>query len=123
MDLGLTGRAALVCGASSGLGKAVAMALGREGARVAICARTEEKLLQAAEDIRRRTGAEVLAIPADVSVPAEARMAVQKAFAHFGKLDILVTNAGGPPPGHFLDLPEEAWQKALDLNQIGRAHV
>ena len=123
MDLGLTGRAALVCGASSGLGKAVAMALGREGARVAICARTEEKLLQAAEDIRRRTGAEVLAIPADVSVAAEARMAVQKAFAHFGKLDILVTNAGGPPPGHFLDLPEEAWQKALDLNLLSTLHL
>src|ERR1019366_9635776 len=57
------------------------------------------------------------------SVAAEARMAVQKAFAHFGKLDILVTNAGGPPPGHFLDLPEEAWQKALDLNLLSTLHL
>ena len=123
MDLGLRGRAALVCGASSGLGKAVAMTLAKEGARVAICARTEAKLLQAAEDIRRATGAEVLAVPADVSVPAEAKKAVQNAIAHFGKLDILVTNAGGPPPGHFLDLPEEAWQKALDLNLLSTLHL
>jgi 3-oxoacyl-[acyl-carrier protein] reductase len=123
MDLGLRGRAALVCGASSGLGKAVAMALGREGARVAICARTEEKLLKAAEDIRGATGAEVLAIPADVSVPAEAKGAVQKTVSQFGRLDILVTNAGGPPWGHFLGLPEEAWQKALDLNLLSTLHL
>jgi 3-oxoacyl-[acyl-carrier protein] reductase len=123
MDLGLSGRAALVCGASSGLGKAVAMTLGKEGARVAICARTEEKLKQAAEDIHKNTGAEVVPIPADVSVPAQAKGAVEKAAAHFGRLDILVTNAGGPPPGHFLDLPEDSWQKALELNLLSTLHL
>ena len=123
MDLGIKGRVALVCGASSGLGKAVAMGLGKEGVRVAICARTEEKLLKAADDISRATGTEVLPIAADVSVPAQVKKVVQEAFAFFGQLDILVTNAGGPPPGKFLDLPEEAWQKALDLNLLSTLHL
>ncbi len=113
MDLGLKGKAALVCGASSGLGKAVALGLAREGARVAVCARTEEKLTRAAEQIRRETGAEVVAAAADVSVPAEVKKLLQKTVAELGKLDILVTNAGGPPFGYFLELTEESWQQAL----------
>jgi len=123
MDFGLKGRVALVCGASSGLGKAVATGLGREGARVAVCARTEEKLRKAAEDIRQKTGAEVLAVPADVSNPSEVKELVAQTVEHFHKLDILVTNAGGPPFGHFLDLPEEAWQKALNLNLLSTLHL
>jgi len=123
MDLELKGRVALVCGASTGLGKAVAMALAKEGARVAICARTAEKLAKSAEEITHATGAEVLPVPADVSVPAEVKKLVQEVVAHFGKLDILVTNAGGPPAGHFLSLPEEAWQKALDMNLLSTLHL
>ena len=123
MDLGLKGKAALVCGASSGLGKAVAMGLAREGARVAVCARTEEKLTRAAEQIRRETGAEVVAATADVSVPAEVKKLLQKTVSQFGKLDILVANAGGPPFGYFLDLPEESWQQALNLNLLSTLHL
>lgn len=123
MDLGLRGRVALVCGASSGLGKAVAKGLGKEGARLAICARTEEKLQKAAEEIRRDTGAEVLAAPADVSVPQQVKALVQKTVGHFGKLEILVANAGGPPFGRFLELPEDAWQKALNLNLLSTLHL
>lgn len=123
MDLGLRGRVALVCGASSGLGKAVAMLLAKEGARVAICSRTREKLEQAAEDIRRQSGSEVLPIAADVSVPAEVKKLVQQTLDHFGKLEILVTNAGGPPPGEFLTLPEDSWQKALELNLLSTLHL
>ena len=123
MDLGLGGRVALVCGASAGLGKAVAMGLGKEGARLAICSRTEEKLMKAAEDIRRETAAEVLAIRADVSVPDEVKELVRKTVAHYNRLDILVTNAGGPPFGHFLDLPEDAWEKALRLNLLSTLHL
>jgi 3-oxoacyl-[acyl-carrier protein] reductase len=123
MDTGLRGRVALVCGASSGLGKAVATGLAREGARVALCARTEEKLRRAAEAIHRDTGAETLPIAADVSVPAQVKSLVQRTVAHFGTLDILVCNAGGPPFGHFLDLPEEAWQRALDLNLLSTLHL
>ena len=123
MDLGLRGRVALVCGASSGLGKAVALGLAKEGASVAICSRTKEKLEKAAEDIRGATGAEVLAVAADVSVPAEVKKLVRQTVDHFGKLDILVTNAGGPPPGEFLSLPEDAWQKALELNLLSTLHL
>lgn len=123
MDLGLGGRVALVCGASSGLGKAVAMGLGKEGARLAICSRTEEKLTKAAEEIRRETGAEVLAIRADVSVPDEVKELVRKTMDHYNRLDILVTNAGGPPFGHFLDLPEDVWEKALRLNLLSTLHL
>jgi len=123
MDLGLGGRVALVCGASSGLGKAVAMGLAKEGARLAICSRTEEKLTKAAEEIRRETGADVLAVRADVSVPDEVKQLVGKTVAHYNRLDILVTNAGGPPFGHFLDLPEDAWEKALRLNLLSTLHL
>ena len=123
MDLGLGGRVALVCGASAGLGKAVAMGLGKEGARLAICSRTEEKLAKAAEEIRRETGAEVLAVRADVSIPDEVKELVRKTVAHYNRLDILVTNAGGPPFGHFLDLPEDVWEKALRLNLLSTLHL
>lgn len=123
MDMGIKGRAALVCGASSGLGKAVAIGLAKEGARVAICARTEEKLRKSAEDIRKATGAEVFMVAADVSVPADVKRMVKQVADHFGKLEILVTNAGGPPPGTFLTLPEDVWQKAIELNLLSTLHL
>ena len=123
MNLGLGGRVALVCGASSGLGKAVATGLGKEGAKVAICSRMQEKLRHAADEIRQSTGAEVLAIKADVSVSSDVKKLVRQVCSHFGKLEILVANAGGPPFGHFLDLPEEAWQKALELNLLSTLHL
>ena len=123
MDLGIRGRVALVCGASSGLGKAVATALAREGAKVAICARTADKLEKASEEIRRATSGEVLPLAADVSKPAEVKAIVAQTVAHFGKLEILVCNAGGPPFGHFLDHPEDAWQKAVELNLLSTVHL
>ena len=123
MDLGIRRRVALVCGASSGLGKAVATSLAREGARIAACARTAEKLEKAADEIRRATGGEVLAIPADVSVPAQVKELVAKTVKHFGQLDILLCNAGGPPFGAFVDQPEDAWQKALELNLLSTVHL
>jgi 3-oxoacyl-[acyl-carrier protein] reductase len=123
MDLGIKGRVALVCGASSGLGKAVATALAREGAKVAVCARTAEKLEKAAEEIRRATGGEVFAVAADVSVPAQVKDAVAKTVAHFGTIEILVCNAGGPPPGAFVDQPADAWLKAVELNLLSTVHL
>ncbi len=123
MHLGLQGRVALVCGASSGLGKAVALGLGKEGARLAICSRTEEKLAKAAEDIRKETGAEVLPVRTDVSVPSEVKDLVKKAVGHYKQLEILVTNAGGPPFGHFDDLPEDVWEKALRLNLLSTLNL
>ncbi|MBI4459908.1 MAG: SDR family oxidoreductase [Acidobacteria bacterium] len=118
MDLGLRDRVALVCGASSGLGKAVALGLAREGARLSICARSEVKLQQAADEISQQTGSQVLTVAADVSVPGQVQDLVRRTVTHYGRLDILIANAGGPPFGYFLDLPEEAWQKALELNLL-----
>ena len=123
MDLGIRGRVALVCGASSGLGWAVSRALAMEGVRVAACARTAEKLEKAAEDLRKETKGDIFAIAADVSVPAQVKTLVAKTVEHFGKVDILVCNAGGPPPGSFLSQPEDAWQKAVELNLLSTINL
>ena len=103
MDLGLKDRVALVCGASRGLGKAVALGLAREGARLAVCSRSEENINLAADDLRRETGAEVLPLQADLSSADAARAFFKWALTHYGRVDILVTNAGGPPSLPFSD--------------------
>jgi 3-oxoacyl-[acyl-carrier protein] reductase len=123
MDMAIRGRVALVCGASSGLGKAVALGLGREGARLALCARTEQKLRKAAEEIHQQTGAEVFPVVADVSIAGDVTRLVQQSVDHYGTVEILICNAGGPPFGHFLDLPADAWQKALDLNLLSTLNL
>ncbi|NPA90960.1 MAG: SDR family oxidoreductase [Chloroflexi bacterium] len=116
MDLGLHDKVAAVAAASSGLGKASALELAREGARVAICGRNEARLRQAAEDIRQATGSEVLPIVADVTDPEEARRFIEQTAEHWGRLDIVVTNAGGPPAGLFEDFDEKDWLDAFNLN-------
>lgn len=123
MELGLRGKAALVAGASKGIGRACALGLAAEGARVAICARTEADLKAAAEAIRARTGAEVLAVPADVTHDAEIKAAVAATVRAFGGLDILVTNAGGPPPGGFAELTDAALQAAFELNLLSTVRM
>lgn len=115
MDLGLAGKTALVTAASKGLGRAVALALAREGAQVAICSRDGEALRQAAEEIRSATGRDVLFRTADVSRKEDIDALVQAVRAEYGHIDILVSNSGGPPPGRFLELDDGAWQAALDL--------
>jgi 3-oxoacyl-[acyl-carrier protein] reductase len=115
MDTGLTGRIALVSGASRGLGRAAAAALAAEGARVAIVARQEAMLTEAAASIARETGSEVVPIVCDVSKAAEAREAVRRTARQFGGLDVLVTNAGGPRAGTFDTLGEDDWLQAVDL--------
>jgi 3-oxoacyl-[acyl-carrier protein] reductase len=101
MDLGIRGKAALVCGASKGLGKAVAEELCREGVRVVICARSAGDLENAARDLRERTGGEVHTVVADVSTREGCATAVSAALQALQQIDILVTNSGGPPPGAF----------------------
>jgi 3-oxoacyl-[acyl-carrier protein] reductase len=114
MDLGLSGRVALVGASSKGLGKASALALAREGARVTICARTPAGLDAAAEEIRRETGAEVLAVPADLASAEGIRSVVAATVERFGGVDVLVSNTGGPRPGRFADLDDEDWRQALE---------
>jgi len=109
MNLGLDGRTALVCGASRGLGRAVAEELVAEGASVAICARESESLRETAE----RLGAVPLA--ADLSVEGEATRVVDACAEDLGRLDVLVANAGGPPPGGFEDFSRADWEHAVDL--------
>lgn len=115
MDLGLKGRVAIVAAASTGLGKAVATELAAEGARVAICARTLDHLEQTAAHIRKETGAEVFHEALDVrDAPAVARF-VAGVEKHFGRIDICVTNSGGPPSKLFADTQPEDWRSAVDL--------
>ena len=114
MNLAISGRNALVCGASKGLGRACAFSLAREGATVTMVARGAEALEAAADEIRRDTGARVMTVPADITT-SEGRAAV---LAVCGALDILVTNAGGPKPGDFRDWDRDAWIAALDANML-----
>ena len=114
MDLGIKGKKAVVCAASKGLGKGSAMALAREGVDLVINSRTKETLEATAEEIRKKTGANVVAVACDITTP-EGRAAVLEAA---GDVDILVNNAGGPPPGNFRDWTPEDWHKALNANMI-----
>ncbi len=114
MDLELHGRTALVCAASKGLGRACALALAREGVAVTITARGAEALEQSAAAIRAETGVVVTTVAGDITTQA-GRLA---ALAACPSPDILVTNAGGPPPGDFRDWEREDWIKALDANML-----
>ncbi|MGH3146578.1 MAG: SDR family NAD(P)-dependent oxidoreductase, partial [Rubrobacter sp.] len=114
MDLGLSGKVALVTAASKGLGRAVATELAHEGASVVISSRDGEALSQAAAEIREQTGAEVDYRTADLTSAEEIRALISHAAERFGGVDVLVNNTGGPPAGTFEDLDDDAWQKAFD---------
>jgi len=115
MDLGLKDKVVVVAAASQGLGLATAKLFGAEGARVAICGRDAGRLASAADAIRAAGGEQVLTVVADVSRTEEARHFVEATADHFGRVDVLVINAGGPPGGEFLDLDEAAWRRGVDL--------
>jgi 3-oxoacyl-[acyl-carrier protein] reductase len=115
VDLGLTGKVALVAASSKGLGKASALALAREGARVTICARTEPDLHAAADEIRQETGADVLPVAADLTTPAGITGVVTATLEHFGGVDVLVHNSGGPVRGKFAGLTDDDWSTAFEL--------
>ena len=114
MDLGISGRTALVCAASQGLGRACALALAREGVAVTIVARRSGPLEQTAGSIRDETRVEVTPVAADITTP-EGREAALMACP---EPDILVNNAGGPPPGDFRDWDRAAWIAAVDANML-----
>lgn len=115
MNLHLTGKAALVCGASAGIGRAIAEELAAEGADVILCARREGPLQEAAAAIAREHGVRTLAIAADVSKRDDIARLVETAEAQFERIDILISNSGGPPSGRFGDLTAEHWRAAADL--------
>jgi len=115
MDLKLKDKRVLITGASRGLGYATALVLAREGARVAINGRDEDRIKNVAEKMSNETGAQVIGLAGDVSLADLPAKLVKQAVDAFGGLDILITNAGGPPPGTIDSLDEAAWQKGVDL--------
>ncbi len=114
LDLGLTGKVAIVTGGSVGLGRAAAMRLAREGARVSICARRKEVLERTAAEIRQG-GGDVLAIPADVTRPEDIENVVKATTDRFGGIDILLNNAGTSSAAAFMDVDDRAWQTDIEL--------
>ena len=123
MNLGLTDKVAVVGASSKGLGRAIALGLAQEGAKVTICARDSDALAATADDIRNQTGAEVLAVPTDVSQPDQVENLINTAISHFGGIDILVNNAGGPRAGRFDDLAAQDYQDAVHLNLMSTINL
>lgn len=122
MDLGLQGKIALLTGASAGLGFATAKVLAQEGARIAINARDEERLSAAGDELAK-TGAEVISLPGDVTDPETPAKLVGATLAVLGGLDLLFTNAGGPPPASFEDVTEEMWQDGIALSFMSHVRL
>lgn len=122
MDLGLRGRAAFVAASSKGMGRAIAETFADEGADVGMCARGVEALEEAAASVRAR-GVRAVARTADVAVAGEPERAVEEAVAELGRLDALVVNAAGPPPGTFAQLDDAAWQAAFELTLMSAVRL
>ena len=115
MDLGLAGKVAIVAASSRGLGRASALALSREGARVTICARTAADLAVASADISAQTGGEVLAVAADLTTAAGVESVVAATVERFGGVDVLVNNSGGPAIGRFADFTDDDWRQGFEV--------
>ena len=115
MELGLVGKAVLITGASKGIGRGVADEFAREGARVAICARGKEGLDEAKEALEAH-GGEVIAVPADMSQPEDVDRVVEAAAIGFGRLDVLVNNAGGGSLGRTVETTDDEWASTMDVN-------
>jgi 3-oxoacyl-[acyl-carrier protein] reductase len=119
VDLGLTGKVAVVTGGSEGIGRATAQSLGREGVLVVVCARREEVLTRAAAEVAEATGAQIVPVSADVTKPDDVERVIQTAVDRFGRLDILVNNAGTSAAMPFERITDEAWQADLELKLYG----
>ena len=123
MNLGLKGRTAIVAASSSGLGKATAWELAAEGANVVINGRNEESLIAAANDIKSATGAELLLITGDVTNETDVKHLVHESKSRFGRIDIMVANAGGPPAGFFDEFDAVHYREAVELNLISTINL
>lgn len=119
MDLGLQGKVALVAASSRGLGRACAFGFAREGCDVVVSSRSAESLARTAQEIRGETDARVLDVPADMGNPDDIQRLVQRTVEEYGGLDIVVANAGGPPPGKLADFDDDAYLSALNINLMG----
>jgi 3-oxoacyl-[acyl-carrier protein] reductase len=120
MDLGLHGKVAIVCAASQGLGKAVALGLAREGAHTVVCSRNRRRITQAARESASDPGVSSSVVPmvADLTRAGDVRKLVERTVKRFGRVDILVTNAGGPPVAAFLELDDRTWERGVRLTLL-----
>src|SRR5712692_244743 len=118
MDLGLKDRVALVAAASRGIGFAAALELAREGARVFLCSRDEARASEAAQKIHEETGSDVAGIRADVTNGEDAERFVNLALERTGRIDVCVTNAGGPPATAFVDTDLDMFRQAFEQNAL-----
>ncbi|MGN7762292.1 SDR family oxidoreductase [Paenibacillus sp. 22594] len=123
MDLGLAGKSVFVAAASKGLGLATALEFAREGAKVTIASRSLEQLESARQTIAEVTGREVAVVQMDVTRPEEIRRAIEAAVEYGGGLDVLVTNAGGPPGGGFEDMDDADWTGGYELTLMGTVRM
>lgn len=123
MDLGLKNRVALVAASSRGLGKAIALQLSREGARVVICARNQERLFKARDEIAAETGGTVRAFLVDVRNRKMVKEMVEQVVDELGTVEILVCNAGGPPAGLADDFTADDYREALELNLLSTINL
>lgn len=123
MDLGLKNKRALVIGASRGLGYATALTLASEGCEVAINGRDEKKVKAAAEKIQKETGSQVIGWAGDVTDASAPEKLIAQTVEALGGLDILITNAGGPPAGAFESFDEAVWQKAVDSSFMSHVRL
>ena len=122
MDLKLKGKVAVIGASSKGLGKAVAIALAKEGSNIVLCSRNKENLLKAEEEVKKY-GTRVFAMVADLTKPNEVKKLINTTINQFGSIDILITNCGGPPSGGFLDFSLEEWQSAINLNLMSTIYL
>jgi 3-oxoacyl-[acyl-carrier protein] reductase len=118
VELGLKGKVAVVTGGTEGIGRATALRLAREGAKVAICARRQEPLDTTAAELRK-IGAEALAVAADVSKAADIERFIKAVIERFGRIDVLINNAGTSARGKFLEIDDKTWSADLDLKLFG----
>ena len=119
MEMGLKDKVALITGGSDGIGKAAAMSMSVEGAKVVICARNQDMLDKAADEIRSATGGEVLAVSTDITQPDQIKSLFDKVIETFGRIDILVNNAGTSAAGYFEDVTDETWSYDIELKLFG----
>ncbi len=123
MDLGLKDKRALVASSSRGLGYALARGLAKEGCKVVLNSRHEDKVKEAAAALAKETGAQVSAVAGDVSEPGTPQRIVDEAAKDLGSIDLLVTNSGGPPSGAFETLTEEQWLQAINMNFLSHVRM
>ncbi|NES90345.1 SDR family oxidoreductase [Okeania sp. SIO2B9] len=116
MELGIKNRTALVCAASSGIGRAIAQSLANEGVHVAICSRNEKNLKATQEALQAENGSEVVSVVADLSLESDIDRLVETVQTQLGSIDILINNVGGPAPGGLMELSEEQWNEGFQLS-------